>query len=84
VVETVSVVVPLVVTEAGLNEQLASFMAAGTLQVKLTVPENDPSAFYVIIEVPDSPAAAMVRRVGRAETRQAPTLSVMGGDVDPE
>src|SRR5439155_15748686 len=40
VVATVRTVVPVVVTEVGDKEQLASLMFAGTAQVKLTAPVN--------------------------------------------
>jgi hypothetical protein len=53
VVVTVSVVVPLVVTEAGLSEQLASFIVAGTVQVMLAVPMNPLVGLTVRVVVPD-------------------------------
>ena len=66
VVVTVSIAFPFVVTEAGLSEQLASFIATGTAQVTLTVPVNPLVALTVNVEVPDWPGLEMLRVVGLA------------------
>jgi hypothetical protein len=53
VVVTVSVVVPVVTSEAGLSEQLASFIVAGTAHAKLTAPVNPLVGLRVRVVVPD-------------------------------
>jgi hypothetical protein len=53
VVVTVSVVLPLVVTVAGDIEQADSFIAVGTLQLKLTTPVNPLMGLTVSLAVAD-------------------------------
>jgi hypothetical protein len=51
IVVIVSVVLPLVVREIGFSEQPPPVIAAGTAQVKVTVPVNPPVGVSVIVEV---------------------------------
>ena len=51
VVVTVSVVLPLVDTEVGFNAQVLSVIAAGTEQLKLTVPVNPLMGVSVMVEL---------------------------------
>ncbi len=63
---TVRVVVPLVVSDVGAIEQVASFIFAGTEQVKLTVPVKLLRGATVRVVEPDWPGLEMLMVVGLA------------------
>lgn len=66
VVVTVSVVLPLVGTKVGESEQVDSFIAAGTEQVKFTIPVNPLTALTVRGVDADWPALGMLKLAASA------------------
>lgn len=80
---TVSVALPLVTREGGLNEQVASFIVAGTMQLRAIVPVNPPLGLSVIDEVPDCPGAEMLMLVGFADKlKPGMTVTLIGVEVE--
>jgi hypothetical protein len=83
VVVTVTVVLPLVAREEGFAEQVASFIVAGTAQLKVIVAANPPAGLTVIEELPDCPGAEMLKLAGFAD-KLKPGISVTVIGVEEE
>jgi hypothetical protein len=89
VVFTVSVVEVVGVIEEEASEQVASVIAVGTAQLKVTVPVKPLMGLMPIEVVPDAPGDAMAIVFGLGTTLKSgvPLLTVMvtaGEDVEPE
>ena len=79
----VIVVLPLVTIDDGLAEQVASFIVAGTVQLRATVPVNPGPEVTTTEEVPDWPGAEMLTLVGFADrAKPGTTVTVSGIDVE--
>ena len=86
-VVTVSIVVPLLVTKAGFNEQLASLIASGTVHLRLTTSVNPLVGLTVRVVVPDWPGLVMLKLAGLAVKVKSGgavvTVTVVAVDVEP-
>ena len=74
---TVSVVLPLVNKEVGFNAQVLSVMAAGTAQLKLTVPVKPLMGVSVMAVVRLWPGAAMTILAGFADKVKSVALEMV-------
>lgn len=84
VVVIVRVVLPLVTSDDGFAEQVASFIVVGTTQLNVTVPVNPVSGLIVIVEDPLCPGAVIVMLVGFDDnSKPGMTVIVRGAEVEP-